>query len=39
MRQAARQDYRLSAFILGVVQSAAFQSASGAPGDKTDVHH
>jgi hypothetical protein len=39
MRQAARQDYRMSSFILGVVQSAAFQSSSGTAGDKTDVHH
>jgi hypothetical protein len=38
IRQAARQDYRMSSFILGVVQSAAFQSSSGVTGDKTDVH-
>jgi hypothetical protein len=36
LRQAARQDYRMSSFILGVVQSAAFQSSSG---EKADVHH
>jgi hypothetical protein len=50
MRQAARQDYRMSSFILGVVQSAAFQSSSGPStsagpsratskdGEKADVH-
>jgi mono/diheme cytochrome c family protein len=36
IRQAAQQDYRMSSFIVGVVQSAAFQSSSG---DRADVHH
>jgi mono/diheme cytochrome c family protein len=31
IRSAAAQDYRLSAFILGIVRSPAFQSTSGAP--------
>ena len=31
VRDAARQDYRMSAFVLGVVQSAAFQSSAGTP--------
>ena len=35
IRQAARQDYRMSSFILGVVQSTAFQASSG---EKADVH-
>jgi hypothetical protein len=39
IRQAAQQDFRMSAFILGVVESAAFRSSSGPAGDKTDVHH
>src|SRR5690606_10210593 len=33
VRQAARDDYRVSSFILGVVRSAAFQSSSGAPSE------
>jgi mono/diheme cytochrome c family protein len=39
IRQAEKQDYRISSFIQGVVQSAAFQSSSGNAGEKTDVHH
>ncbi len=36
LRDAARQEYRMSSFILGVVQTAAFQSSSG---ERADVHH
>jgi hypothetical protein len=36
IRQAARDDYRISSFILGVVQSPAFQASSG---DRADVSH
>jgi len=43
IHQAARQDYRMSAFVLGVVQSAAFQSSSislqTSDAEKADVHH
>jgi Protein of unknown function (DUF1592)/Protein of unknown function (DUF1588)/Protein of unknown function (DUF1585)/Protein of unknown function (DUF1587)/Protein of unknown function (DUF1595)/Cytochrome C oxidase, cbb3-type, subunit III len=39
IRQAEKQDYRMSAFILGVVQSAAFQSSKVTTGETTDVHH
>ena len=37
IRQASRRDYRMSTFILGVVQSAAFQSRAGERA--ADVHH
>jgi hypothetical protein len=39
MRLAAKQDYRMSSFILGVVQSAAFQSSNAAAGAKADDPH
>ena len=33
VRDAGRQDHRVSSFILGIVRSAAFQSTSGAPSE------
>jgi len=35
VKTAARDDHRMSAFILGVVRSAAFQSTTGAPVETT----
>lgn len=39
IRDAEQQDYRISAFILGVIKSAAFQSSKAITGETTDVHH
>ena len=34
VRDAARQDYRMSAFVLGVVESAAFHMSRPQPDDR-----
>jgi len=37
VREAARQDYRLSAFILGVVRSPAFRMSRAEPAEQTET--